>query len=461
MRLRIACLMTVLATLILLASSTAALTFSNPQPLLANGRNYTPHIAYGPADTWINVWQSRATLAGVNDSESDILISRSTNLGQSWSSPAPLLPQLASDTAEDGDPRLIHIGNGTWILAHLTREPTAVGTGTDLDLLVTRSTSNGTTWSATVPLNSTALTDNRIDARVELAANASGVVIAVWQSATATGAPVQSSDIAFSRSLDFGATWSPIAFINPTPAPNLIFNFTPHIATDGNGRWIIIWSSNDSLSGTTGNDNDILFSTSLNNGQSWSAPAPLNTLATTDTGGDSEPRITCDASGNWVAVWYSNETLGGTIGTDSDIFTARSPDGITWSSAQPLNRNAAIDSGGDVFPRLVTDNLGNWLAYWCSSSLPAGPGNSGDTNLHFARSVNAGETWTVPVYLNTDATTDSRDDYNCDIATDSAGQWLATWGLVGSANPGPIFTAHLEAFSLEAAVSPAVWLQME
>ena len=37
-------------------------------------------------------------------------------------------------------------------------------------------------------------------------------------------------------------------------------------------------------------------------------------------GFDSAPQVTTDGAGNWVAVWSSDENLGGTAGTDYDIF---------------------------------------------------------------------------------------------------------------------------------------------
>jgi len=46
----------------------------------------------------------------------------------------------------------------------------------------------------------------------------------------------------------------------------------------------------------------------------------FNTSGTSDTGVDYTPQVTTDGSGNWVVVWGSNENLGGTAGTDGDIF---------------------------------------------------------------------------------------------------------------------------------------------
>ncbi|MGB2984614.1 MAG: sialidase family protein, partial [Phycisphaerae bacterium] len=89
-------------------------------------------------------------------------------------------------------------------------------------------------------------------------------------------------------------------------------------------------------------------------------PEPLNTNAASDTGWDWRPQLTTDGAGNWVAVWESYENLGGTIGTDYDILFSRSIDnGANWSPPAALNTNAASDSGGDRFPQLTTDEAGN------------------------------------------------------------------------------------------------------
>ncbi|MCH7721501.1 MAG: exo-alpha-sialidase, partial [Planctomycetes bacterium] len=75
-------------------------------------------------------------------------------------------------------------------------------------------------------------------------------------------------------------------------------------------------------------------------------PAPLNTNAASDSGGDMQPQLTTDGQGNWVAVWDSYDDLGGTIGTDFDILVSRSTDNAaTWTDPAPLNTNAASDSG--------------------------------------------------------------------------------------------------------------------
>ncbi|UCE61921.1 MAG: exo-alpha-sialidase, partial [Phycisphaerales bacterium] len=87
----------------------------------------------------------------------------------------------------------------------------------------------------------------------------------------------------------------------------------------------------DDLGGTIGTDPDILFSHSTDNGASWTPVAPLNTNAASDSGEDGYAQLTTDGQGNWLAVWYSEDDLGGTIGTDPDILFSHSTDnGASW-----------------------------------------------------------------------------------------------------------------------------------
>ena len=156
-------------------------------------------------------------------------------------------------------------------------------------------------------------------------------------------------------------TWTAPAALNTNAATDtgsdgFIFG-SPQVTTDGAGNWVAVWHSAENVGGTIGTDFDILVARSTDNGATWSAPAALNTNATTDTGSDSVPQVTTDGAGNWVAPWHSVENLGGVIGTDLDILVARSTDnGATWTAPAALNTNAATDTSSDHFPQVTTTN---------------------------------------------------------------------------------------------------------
>src|ERR1043166_8763881 len=127
-----------------------------------------------------------------------------------------------------------------------------------------------------------------------------------------------------------------------------------------------------------------------------STAAALNGNAGSDPGIDLEPHVASDGQGHWVAVWASNENLGGVTGADFDIFVARSTDnGATWTPPAPLNTNATTDSQNDNNPQIATDGKGHWVAVWDSKNPLGGMGT--DSDIHFARSTDNGATWTNPV----------------------------------------------------------------
>ncbi len=233
--------------------------------------------------------------------------------------------------------------------------------------------------------------------------------------------------------LAFGQICPPLitdpAPLNTTAGSDSAVDIQPQIATDGAGTWIVAWSSTESLGGTIGTDKDILFARSTDNGETWTDPQPLNTNAAVDIGTDGPPHIIIDSASLWLAVWASNDSLGGTIDGDFDILFARSTNGgQNWSDPAPLNTNAASDAGLDVGARAATDGSGNWLVVW--QSWEDFDGELGyDNDILFARSTDNGTTWSAPRPLNTTADSDSpsTDDEQPDLATDGAGNWVVVW----------------------------------
>jgi hypothetical protein len=197
------------------------------------------------------------------------------------------------------------------------------------------------------------------------------------------------------------------------------------VTTDGDGNWLAVWQSDDPID-ATGFDSDIFVAQSVNDGASWTAPAPLNTNAALDFGDDIWPRVATDGSGNWVVVWQSNDTLGDpvTIGADADLLVARSTNnGATWTAPVPLNTDAATDGGSEGNFEIATDGRGRWLAVWESGD----PRFDTDLDILMAESTDNGATWTDPVALTPSAVGDVAVDESPDLATDGAGNWVVLW----------------------------------
>jgi hypothetical protein len=377
---------------------------------------------------WVAVWESNENLGGTIGTDWDILVSRSTNNGATWTAVAALNTNAAADSGTDDSPQVTTDGLGRWVAVWKSNDSLGGTIGEDNDILVSRSTDNGATWTAPVALNTNAATDSGYDTGPQVTSDGGSNWVAVWYSDDTLGGTIGTDfDILVSRSTDNGATWTAPAALNTNAAADSGTDDSPQVTTDGLGRWVAVWRSDDSLGDTIGTDWDILVSRSINNGASWTAPAALNTNAATDTGWDHEPQVTTDGLGHWVAVWKSNDSLGGTIGTDDDILVSRSTDnGATWTAPAPLNTNAATDAGHDGGPQVATDGLGGWVAVWESNdSLGGTIGTDGD--ILVSPSTDNGATWTAPAPLNTNAATDTGEDRYPQVTTDGLSRWAAAW----------------------------------
>jgi hypothetical protein len=257
-------------------------------------------------------------------------------------------------------------------------------------------------------VNTDGMSDANSDQEVSLAA-AGGTWIAVWTSRTASFPPT--SRIMASRSIDRGQTWSDPLVLHVVAAVEFPGNRAPTVANIGDGQWVAAWENLTDLGTPTGFDLDLLYCRSGDDGVTWTFPASLNRNAATDSGMDSAPRI-AGMGGSAVAVWSSNEPLGGTIGTEGDILFARTTDGgVSWSLPQALNTTAATDGATvDTEVAVATPGSGVYYAVWSSNGIVS------------ARSTDNGQTWSPPAPVSSDP-----DDRSPAIAADALGHAVVAW----------------------------------
>lgn len=224
-----------------------------------------------------------------------------------------------------------------------------------------------------------------------------------------------------------GQPWSPIAPLNTNYLTDTGADSEPDAATDGRGNWVTVWDSTTSFPGAISSDRDILFARSTDNGQTWTAPQPLNTNAIADTGSDIRPRVRTDGQGTWITIWDSDTSLVPGPSGDRDVLFAKSTDnGVTWSAPQPVNSDFAGDFGNDRYAELATDRRGDWIVVW-ESSTTFTVGQNGDYDIHFSRSTDNGQTWSAAAAINSNALTDDTTDFDPDITTDERGDWVVVW----------------------------------
>ena len=410
----------------------------NGNATIDNALDRFPTVYTDGSGVWMASWDSEDTLGGTIGADVDILVASSTDNGATWSFPVPLNTNAGTDSGDDFRSHVLSDGSGGWVGVWGSRDDLGGTIGTDSDILFAHSTDNGATWTDPAPLNSNAASDAGDNWMSHVATDGAGNWIVGWYSYDSLGDTIGTDgDILYARSSDNGMTWTAAAALNSNAFTSDAGDFGPALATDRSGNWVATWHSTDSLGGTIGADRDVLISRSTDNGETWTPAAPMTSDAAIDSGDDFPGPIAVDESGNWVAASQSNDSLGGAIGTDADIVVSRSSDGgATWTPFVPLNSNAAIDSGGDHAPAIATDGAGNWVAGWYSYDTLGGTIGS-DPDILVALSTDNGATWTAPEYLKFNAPTDNVAEFAVSLAADSARNWIGAWDSLDNLG-GPI-----------------------
>ncbi len=391
------------------------------------GDDWNPVVATDGQGRWVAVWSSDDDLGGTIGTDRDILVSRSTDRGRTWTSPAPLNGNAAFDSGDDGSVALATDGWCHWLAAWQSNDTFGGTLGADRDLLAASSTDSGATWSWPTVVNSNAATDSDSDYLGDLATDGLGLWVAVWESEENLGGTIgDDSDVLLARSTDNGATWSPVAVLNANAAGDLD-DYDPTVRGDGAGQWVAVWHTRTDIGGNVGTDFDVAFARSSDGGATWGAPAILNDYAAGDAAADMVARVATDGYGTFLATWHSLHDLGGSTGGDNEVFLARSTDhGGTWSPTTVLNANAAVDAGDDFFARTVSDGRGLWLAAWESTDSLGGTVGT-DYDLLFATSADGGATWSWPALLNNTGAGDEREDTSVALASDASTTWVVVW----------------------------------
>jgi hypothetical protein len=345
-----------------------------------------------------------------------VLLFGATRSGICWTSPQVLNTTSPLGVRFDSSLNLATDGAGVWEAVWCSNAPI----GIDYGVLHSRSTNNGLSWSAPAKLSADTTSPAALSDAAVIAPGGGNVWVCAWSSESATPGE---SDILACRSADGGATWSPAAAVTGSGVNR---NYLPVLDSDRAGTWIMAWETSDLTSTTVGQDGDIMFCRSADNGVSWSTPAPLNTDAGVDTRIDGSVSLATDRAGRWIAVWQGANAYTNPYGTDSEIFFSRSLDnGLTWSAPQPLNVYALVDGGYDWNASIASDGTGNWVTAWVTNNSPAGVAGT-DDDILFARSTDNGTTWSTPGYINTLGASDTRNDGDVSLSYGS-GRFVAVW----------------------------------
>lgn len=329
-----------------------------------------------------------------------------------------------ADAAPDGPVSIASDVNG-FLLAAWSTTDVSLGLGGDPDVVFQVSRDNGATWRAPATFSPAFATDGTAsDVEVNVGVNATRY-FAVW--ASNRNASSGAHGIFSASGSGDGTSWVNALPVSNTFASDTADDRRPVIAGSGN-TFVVVWERQQ-----TPGESDIWFArTTGNGGPTWSAPAPLQSNAAVDVGNDTNARVLADNAGRWICVWESDDSLGGTIGSDADVlYSLSTDDGLTWSAPALLDPAGASDgSARDLSPSIAYDSPTNtWLVAWSSDVGQGGPLGS-DFEVYASRSTNGGVTWSPKFVLNSNAATDASpggNDLRVQVVSNRNGRFLATW----------------------------------
>jgi hypothetical protein len=368
----------------------------------------------------------------------------------SGGAPASSGGQITNGSTDDRYPAVATYGSGGNLERHFVwaSKDDSGGIGTDFDIkhYVRREGNPGILGPYTV--NSTAASDGSSDdVRPSICVEPGGVLHVVWQSNVdiLSGTDL---DTYYAHNGTLGSQWSPIGFLGlnaPFDNPGED-DFDPEIRCTSN-HWLSgMWTSIDDLGGTVGSDRDVFHALGVGRGYHrsrnivdwaendtdydgqvrvaqrggvvhliWESANPGGGLSTGPdpdiyhvayrlgefgmvqlvntnrmdglTGDDRAPDIAVGPQGLLHAVWSSEDNIGGTTGTDFDIFYAWTDETGIWSVPELIHSSGTSDSIDDLGPLIEVDADGNLHVLWYQMLT------SISGQLTYARRTNTG--WTT------------------------------------------------------------------
>ncbi|NOX45822.1 MAG: PKD domain-containing protein, partial [Chlorobi bacterium] len=235
------------------------------------------------------------------------------------------------------------------------------------EIVFSRSTDNGNTWSSVINISSAVAAGNH-NQGCNVQTGPNGEVYITWSIYDSW--PSDETAIGFAKSTDGGATFAPATRIisnikgirNSEVSKNHRVNSFPSMAVDisgggNNGNIYIVWT-NIGIPGTnTGTNRSVYMIRSTNSGTSWATPVRVNQGPFTDGKEAYFPWITCDGeTGTIATVFYDDRN---TTSASCETFSAYSLNaGNTWTDFVVSD----VSFTPSAIPGLAGGYMGDYLA---------------------------------------------------------------------------------------------------
>jgi hypothetical protein len=306
-----------------------------------------PQIAFDPFDNAIAIWDQSDPATqepGADPNDSDDLWTRRTNAQGRWSDPPMRLEQNEPGDSvfaqlgvdDDGDAVVAFLqDDGTrfvvWAVHYIGGEwqPARCIQGTSEDTECLGLEPAGDAW------------------RPQIAVDAAGNAVVVWQQAGDETDPIEVWSNRFTK----GSGWGDAESV----ANEVEDLLAPAVAMDENGNAIAVWEKLD-------RDRELssIWSQRQTSGADWVEQQPVEI---NDDGNAFEPQIGVDQAGNAVAVWKQQREKDAPFYVWANRYSASTR---KWDEAPQLI--GPEDAGNAEAPRVTIDADGNALAVWVQTS---------------------------------------------------------------------------------------------
>jgi hypothetical protein len=373
-------------------SSDAGATFSTPAKLsTAAGNISASRIAASSTGNLYVVWsdeQNRATTGNCNE-----FFTRSMDKGVTFSAPVSIYNVGCSH-----DNMQVAVDPFDTILFFWSNDIPFK------DVLVSRSTDNGSTFMTPINLAQTAAIS------LQGAIYKDGYIDIVW-----AGDPTASTGIYFSRSTDHGVTFAPPELLSFAGPAGTVPPSSPQIAIDAAGNPYVIWQQ-----GTTGSNTfDVFFTQSADAGATFQTITKVSNTSSLEC----PPAAPCgsaqfavDAIGDSNIVWVDHAATAQTSNIDFSRVAMTQPVSDFTLSISPASQSAmptgtasytlALAATGGFNQAVALSCGGLPTGLTCATPTPAAltPPGSAKVNVTLANTIAPG-TYSFTIYGASGATT--------------------------------------------------------